>query len=96
MARLQRFCPAGMAAHIIQRGNNREVCFAAEDDFITYAHYLKTYAEQFGVAVHARVFMTNHVHLLLTPESNEGVSSMMQSIGRRHSWGVRSLTYDFN
>jgi putative transposase len=83
MARLQRFGPAGMSVHIIQRGNSRSVCFASENDFITYAHYLKTYAEQFRVAVHAWVFMTNHVHLLVTPESDEGVSSMMQSIGRR-------------
>jgi len=56
MARLQRFCPAGMSVHIIQRGNNRSVCFASENDFITYAHYLKTYAEQFRVAVHAWVW----------------------------------------
>ena len=84
MARLQRFCPAGIAAHIIQRGNNRTVCFAAEEDFIAYAHYMKIYAEQFGVAVHAWVFMTNHVHLLVTPQNSEGVSLMMQSLGRRY------------
>ena len=33
MARLKRICPPGIPQHIIQRGNNRQVCFASEDDF---------------------------------------------------------------
>lgn len=28
--------------------------------------------------------MTNHVHLLLTPKTEEGISKVMQSLGRRH------------
>jgi putative transposase len=27
MARLNRLCPVGILQHIIQRGNNRQVCF---------------------------------------------------------------------
>lgn len=27
MARLNRLCPVGIPQHIIQRGNNRQVCF---------------------------------------------------------------------
>jgi putative transposase len=34
------------------------------------------------VAVHAYVLMTNHVHLLLTPETETGVSQLMQALGR--------------
>ncbi|WP_211210570.1 transposase [Hahella ganghwensis] len=51
---------------MVQRGNNRRICFGAEEDYIAYAHWLKEYADKFGVSVHAWVFMTNHVHLLVT------------------------------
>ncbi len=87
MARLPRFCPAGLPQHLIQRGNNRSVCFASEEDFAAYAHWLEEYSTKFDVEVHAWVFMTNltnHVHLLVTPTSDDGVSLMMQSVGRRY------------
>jgi putative transposase len=84
MARLPRFCPAGLPQHIIQRGNNRSVCFAADEDFSAYAHWLYEYSEKFNVAIHAWVFMTNHVHLLATPSSDNGISLMMQALGRRY------------
>lgn len=67
MARRPRVCPAGYAQHVVQRGNNRGVCFASDDDYIAYAHWLKEGAEKYGIGVHAWVFMTNHVHLLVTP-----------------------------
>ena len=34
MARKPRNCPAGYAQHVAQRGNNRSVCFAVEEDYI--------------------------------------------------------------
>ncbi|MCW8965815.1 MAG: transposase [Candidatus Pacearchaeota archaeon] len=84
MARLPRIGPLGIPQHIIQRGNNRQVCFAGEQDMGVYAHYLEEYAQQFSVAIHAWVFMTNHVHLLATPYDHEAVSKMMQALGRRY------------
>ncbi len=41
MARLPRFCPVGFPQHIIQRGNNRQVCFASSQDFAVYANWLQ-------------------------------------------------------
>ncbi len=84
MARLPRFCPPGIAQHVIQRGNNRSICFADERDFAAYAKWLKEYATKFQVAVHAWVLMTNHVHLLVTPASAQSLSLMMQALGRRY------------
>ena len=72
MARLPRFYPAGLPQHIIQRGNNRQVCFGIQNDYASYAHWLNEYAREFGVAIHAWVFMTNHVHMLATPSSDDG------------------------
>ena len=84
MARLRRIAPLGIAQHIIQRGNNRQVCFAGEQDMAFYANLLHEYSQKFSVAIHSWVFMTNHVHLLVTPHEKGGVSNMMQSVGRRY------------
>ena len=67
MARLPRISPVNVPVHIIQRGNNRQVCFVAEEDYGRYAGWLKEYAKKYRVEVHAWVLMSNHVHLLCTP-----------------------------
>ena len=84
MARLRRIAPLRVPQHIIQRGNNRQVCFASVRDIAVYASFLEEYAGQFSVDVHAWVFMTNHVHLLVTPHETGGISNMMQALGRRY------------
>jgi putative transposase len=82
MARLPRLGVAGVPHHVIQRGNNRQVCFGATEDFVAYAHWLREGALKHEVAVHAWVFMSNHAHLLVTPSTGDGVSKMMQALGR--------------
>lgn len=84
MARLPRITPINIPVHIIQRGNNRQACFASDDDHIAYAGWLKDYSQKYGVDIHAWVMMTNHIHLLCTPRQHGGVSSMMQALGRRY------------
>jgi putative transposase len=82
MARLPRLYAPGCAQHIIQRGNNRDACFFSDKDYAVYLDTLKEYAKQYCVEIHAFVLKTNHVHLLITPQSKTGVSKMMQSLGR--------------
>ncbi|WP_177419307.1 transposase [endosymbiont of Lamellibrachia barhami] len=84
MVRLLRIGPLGIPQHIIQRGNNRQVCFANEQDMAFYASLLEGYSKEFSVTTHAWIFMTNHVHLLATPHAEEGISKMMQALGRRY------------
>ncbi len=40
MARKPRFTIPGIPQHIIHRGNNREPCFFAEDDYLRYLEVL--------------------------------------------------------
>jgi putative transposase len=84
MARLPRICSAGIPQHIIQRGNNRQICFGGDEDFAAYAQWLEDCSRKSQVAIHAWVFMTNHVHLLVTPKTDDGVSRMMQTLGRHY------------
>jgi len=93
MPRKPRYCPAGMPVHIMQRGNNRQACFAKDSDLAAYANWLAEYAFKFQVRIHAWVMMTNHVHLLMTPQTDTGVSMLMQSLGRRY---VRFFNYRYH
>lgn len=84
MPRRARRRLAGFPLHIIQRGNNRTPCFFAEGDYSLYLYHLEKLAGEFGCAVHAYVLMTNHVHLLLTPDRPEGPSLLMKHLGQRY------------
>jgi len=84
MPRRPRIKLAEVPQHIVQRGINREPCFFAEEDYHCYLHWLQKSAGDWHCAIHAYVLMTNHVHLLVTPEQPDGIAKMMQSIGRRY------------
>jgi putative transposase len=84
MPRRPRIKLTGIPQHIVQRGINREPCFFAEEDYHCYLHWLEKSAGDWHCAIHAYVLMTNHVHLLITPDKPEGPARLMQSIGRRY------------
>jgi putative transposase len=84
MARLPRTKAAGYPHHVIQRGNNRQAIFADTADYQRYLQLLQEISSGHSVAVHAYVLMTNHVHLLVTPEAEGGLSRFMQALGRRY------------
>ena len=71
-----------MPLHVVQRGNNRQALFTSDKYIAAYAHWLEEGALKFNVQVHGWVFMTNHVHLLLTPSSENAVSNLLQYLGR--------------
>jgi putative transposase len=84
MARKPRFTLPGYPQHIIQRGNNRSVIFGDDADRLFYLDKLKAACECFECHIHAYILMTNHVHLLMTPETVTGISKTMQSLGRSY------------
>jgi len=84
MARLPRLDFSGIAQHVVQRGNDRQACFADDADFLHYRQELGDAALKHDCDLHAYVLMTNHVHLLVTPARPGSVSRMMQAIGRRY------------
>ena len=93
MPRRARFCPAGYPIHVIQRGNNRQAIFTSDADLAAYAHWLAEGAERFDVTVHCWVFMTNHVHLLVTASDHTSLSRLMQFLGRLY---VRYFNYTYS
>ncbi|MFM9967216.1 MAG: transposase [Burkholderiales bacterium] len=75
---------AGHTFHVIERGHLHAACFFNRADRVVYLTWLGEYARQTGCAVHAYALMGNHVHLLLTPSMQGGISCLMQHLGRRY------------
>ncbi len=83
MPRCARFCIEGVPLHIIQRGNNKSACFFCDSDRRLYLGLLRELAPEHDCSVHAYVLMTNHVHLLLTPQRKSSASLLMKNLGQR-------------
>ncbi len=84
MARMPRYFVPDQPQHIIQRGNNRGPIFASEEDYRFYLECLYDAADKQALAIHAYVLMTNHVHLLATPQDETSIPKTLQSVGRRY------------
>ncbi len=84
MARQPRIDLPEVPQHLIQRGNNRQPCFFADDDRLQYLEWLHQAAREHGGSVHAFVLMSNHVHLVTTGVEIGSLGRVMQSLGRRY------------
>ena len=84
MPRRARLALGGVPWHIIQRGNNRSLCFYSEQDYLRYLDYLIELSHEHKCFIHAYVLMSNHVHLLLTPMDAEGPGLLMKNLGQRY------------
>jgi putative transposase len=74
----------GQPFHVIQRGNNRAVCFYTDEDYEFYLYHLQRLSEKHQIKVHAYVLMTNHVHLLMTGKQQDSLSNLMKYQGQRY------------
>ena len=84
MPRRPRLVLPHVPLHLIQRGNNRQICFAGTEDYRLYLDWLKDCASRTGCRVHAYVLMTNHVHLLISADRGEAPGEMMKALGQRY------------
>ncbi len=91
MPRKPRFYLPGVPAHVVQRGNNRQAVFFSDGDYKTYLGWLDEACERHGCVLHAYVLMTNHVHLLLTPEKRDSISRVIQFVGRKYVTYINHL-----
>ena len=84
MARQPRFFAPGIPLHVTQRGNNRGNIFVRSGDYRFFSDCLLEASRTHGVAIHAYVLMTNHIHLLATPSDVAALPRVLQSVGRRY------------
>ena len=84
MPRLPRYSIPGQPQHVIQRGNNRSLIFKAADEFQFFRECLRSARDRSGCQIHAYVFMTNHVHLLVTPDTERAIGRALQTLASRY------------
>ena len=84
MARQTRLTVPGYPHHVIQRGNDRQAIFRDEADRQRLWDLLLEHSQRLKVAIHAYVFMDNHFHLLLSPQTSDGLPQLMQAVGRSY------------
>ena len=84
MPRQLRLILPGVAAHIVQRGNNRQACFRQDADYLVYLAHLRQLSTKHECALHAYCLMTNHVHLLMTPATATACTALMRDLGQRY------------
>jgi putative transposase len=88
MPRISRAIWPGIPYHVTQRGNRREPVFFAAVDRYSYLKLLSEYAALHSVEVLAYCLMTNHVHLVLVPSTEEGLHRMLRPLHMRYAQRV--------
>ena len=88
MPRLARTVCARVPHHITQRGNRREEVFFTDDDRHAYLAWLKDYAEKYEVHILAYCLMTNHMHLIAVPASEDGLEKVLKPLHMRYAQRV--------
>ena len=80
MPRKLRFAPPNYPLHITQRGNYRQQVFFCDDDRAHFLALLDHHADLRQVMVHGHALMSNHFHLVVTGQVEDGVSRFMQHL----------------
>lgn len=82
--RARNYIP-GPPYHVVQWGNNGEVCFIEPEDYQFYLDLWRQLSQRYGVLVHAYCLMTNHIHVLATPKTQSSFSDTMKVVGSRYA-----------
>ena len=71
--------------HVTQRGNRGAPTFLGDGDFLFYKQLLEDHCQRAGVRVWAYCLMPNHVHLVLVPSDETGLSKALRSVHGQYS-----------
>lgn len=78
--------------HVIQRGHNRQIVFAGDDDYLFYLNTLQEWKSQFGCKIYAYCLMTNHVHLVIDPgDDPDNLGRLMKRVAGRQTRYVNRM-----
>ena len=78
--------------HTIQRGHNRQVVFASDEDYLYYLDNLREWKEKLGCRVYAYCLMTNHVHLIIDPgEKANNLAQLIKRLAGRQTRYVNKM-----
>ena len=85
MPRQARIVIPGTPHHITQRGNNRQIVFEEDGDYLKYCFWINKYASLNGLDILAYCLMENHVHFIVLPSDQESLSKTFQMTHMRYA-----------
>ncbi len=85
MVRLARVVAPGLPHHVTQRGNRRQETFFCAADYRAYLALMAEWCGRRGVEIWAYCLMPNHVHLIATPETGDGLRRAIGEAHRRYT-----------
>ena len=85
MPRQARVVFPNIPHHIIQRGNRREDVFFSDSDRKQYLEWLKEYCKEQKVEILAYCLMTNHIHLIAVPTTQDGLQKVLKPLHMRYA-----------
>ena len=91
MPRIARIVVPGVPHHVTQRGNNRQDVFFVDDDRLVYLKFLGYYARKLGVEVTGYCLMTNHVHLVAVPKTEDALAVVIGRTNLRYTQYLNRL-----
>ena len=85
MPRQARIVIPGIAHHVTQRGNYQSAIFEQDQDYRKYSYWIKEYASEYQVKILAYCLMTNHVHFILIPKTEDGLARLFNTVHMRYA-----------
>ena len=85
MARIARAVAPGIPHHVTQRGNRRQQTFFSDEDYQSYLELMSEWCMKFQVETWAYCLMPNHIHLIVVPETKDGLNLAIGEAHRRYT-----------
>ena len=85
MPRGSRIVIPGLPHHVTQRGNRRAPIFFEPEDYAVYLRILNAQVLRRSIDIWAYCLMPNHVHLVMTPSDERGLSLAIGEAHRRYA-----------
>ncbi len=77
--------------HVLNCGNNRGDSFSAAEDYLTFLKALAQTPRPYPFRLFAYCQMTNHFHLLLSPQISQAICPVLQLLSVAPTWHYRGL-----
>ena len=90
MARIARVVVPEHPHHVTQRGVRSMAIFSDDEDRRLYLEFMREQTEKHGVEILVWCLMTNHVHLIAVPSSEDGLA---RGIGNAHKAYTRMRNF---
>ncbi len=85
MARIARVVVPHYPHHVTQRGSRRQTTFFHHSDYQLYIDLLAEQKNKFNISIWTYCLMPNHVHLIITPENETGMSNCLSRTHRNYA-----------